>query len=297
MAPRKGSSTSARAARRRGRQHQLVGQGDLRAFRLPRRAAFPLGVGLLPEQALPSRGCQRRPRPATTSACICWATPTARSSASSGAMVDSSNGYVYSQWGMSGYCNQAPECSPKLSYAAFATLTAGSRRGQVRRAARHRHDQRVRLRFGAWNSLLYAIWNLRGSRQLTARLGERRQARGGRCDQPPRERLGERIGSVSDRIGTPDLCFRRRDRVDRARCERAGRSAGRRSSLPCWMTLKPGPWIPSRTRRSRLRASGEACPRSADSSMSRRRRRSPLRREADGKATDLHAQAACGSMA
>ena len=38
-------------------------------------------------------------------------------------MVDSSAAYMYTVWGMTGYCNQAPECSPKLSYVAYATLT------------------------------------------------------------------------------------------------------------------------------------------------------------------------------
>lgn len=37
--------------------------------------------------------------------------------------VDSSNGYIYGQWGMVAYCNQAPECSPKLSYVTYATMT------------------------------------------------------------------------------------------------------------------------------------------------------------------------------
>jgi hypothetical protein len=88
----------------------------------------------------------------------------------SGAMIDSSNSYVYSQWGSSAYCNQAPECSPKLSYVTFATLT------QVLDG--NKYDGRLdtgttsvyALRFRRQdNSPLYAIWNLRGCRQLTAR--------------------------------------------------------------------------------------------------------------------------------
>jgi len=88
-----------------------------------------------------------------------------------GALVDSSSRYIYSNWGASGYCNQAPECSPKLSYVAFATLT------QLLDGAKYEG----RLETGTTS--VYALkfarrpanpvcvqWNLRGERNVTLKL-------------------------------------------------------------------------------------------------------------------------------
>jgi len=88
-----------------------------------------------------------------------------------GAMVDSSNRYIYSIWGASGYCNQAPDCSPKLSYVAYATLT------QLLDEAKY--DGRLETGSASVYALrfrrtkrppLYAVWNLRGERQVTLTL-------------------------------------------------------------------------------------------------------------------------------
>ncbi len=89
----------------------------------------------------------------------------------SGAMVDSSGRYIYSIWGSSGYCNQAPECSPKLSYVAYATMTQlldGARYdGKLDTGTTSLYALRLKQPDGG---LLYTIWNLRGSREVTARL-------------------------------------------------------------------------------------------------------------------------------
>ena len=84
-----------------------------------------------------------------------------------GALVDSSNRYIYSNWGASGYCNQAPECSPKLSYVTFATLT------QVLDAAKYDGwldtgtTSVYALKFRRPESPLCALWNLRAKRLVT----------------------------------------------------------------------------------------------------------------------------------
>ena len=86
-----------------------------------------------------------------------------------GAMIDSSNRYIYSIWGMSGYCNQAPECSPKPSYVAFATLTqlldGATYDGKLDTGATSVYALRFKQHDG---SPLYAIWNLRGKRRILA---------------------------------------------------------------------------------------------------------------------------------
>lgn len=90
----------------------------------------------------------------------------------SAAMVDSSNSYVYSVWGMSGYCNQAPECSPKASYVAFSTLTqlldGAVYDGRLDTGTTSLYALRFRRPNGG---SLCAVWNLRGARRLTATLG------------------------------------------------------------------------------------------------------------------------------
>ena len=87
----------------------------------------------------------------------------------SAAMVDSSNCYIYSIWGMVGYCNQAPECSPKLSYSTFSALTqlldGAKYDGRVETGTTSLYALRFRRPDG---SRLYALWNLRGARQVTA---------------------------------------------------------------------------------------------------------------------------------
>ena len=89
----------------------------------------------------------------------------------SGAMVDSSNTYIYSIWGTSGYCNIGPECSPKLSYVAYATMTqlldGAKYDGKLDAGTTSVYALRFKQPDGA---PLYAIWNLRGSRKVTARL-------------------------------------------------------------------------------------------------------------------------------
>jgi len=89
----------------------------------------------------------------------------------SGAMVDSSNQYIYSLWGTSGYCHQAPECSPKLSYVAFATLTQLLDRARYEGKLDPGTTSLYALRFRQpEGTLLYALWNLRGSRRVMAQL-------------------------------------------------------------------------------------------------------------------------------
>jgi hypothetical protein len=82
-----------------------------------------------------------------------------------GAMIDSSNRYIYSAWGASGYCNQAPECSPKLSYVVFATLTQvldGARyEGKLDTGSTSVYALRFRRTDG---TPLYALWNVRAKR-------------------------------------------------------------------------------------------------------------------------------------
>ena len=86
----------------------------------------------------------------------------------SGAIVDSSAGYIYSSWGMPGYCNQAPECSPKLSYVAYATMTqlldGGVYDGKLDAGTHSIYGMRFRKADGTH---LCALWNLRGRRRVT----------------------------------------------------------------------------------------------------------------------------------
>ncbi|MHB9109037.1 MAG: hypothetical protein ACYDCO_18445 [Armatimonadota bacterium] len=83
------------------------------------------------------------------------------------AMVDSSNSYIYSIWGMSGYCHQAPECSPKLSYSTYSALThlldGAKYDGCVETGTTSLYALRFRRSDG---SKLYALWNLRGKRKV-----------------------------------------------------------------------------------------------------------------------------------
>ena len=89
----------------------------------------------------------------------------------SGAMIDSSNRYIYSLWGASAYCNQAPECSPKLSYVAYATLTqlldGTTYEDKLATGTTSLYALRFRQPDG---TALYAIWNLRGRRHVNVRL-------------------------------------------------------------------------------------------------------------------------------
>jgi len=86
----------------------------------------------------------------------------------SGAIVDSDNQYVYSIWGTAGYCNASPECSPKPSYVAYATLTqmldGAKYDGMLDTGTTSVYAMRFRRQDG---SFIYALWNLRGSRKIT----------------------------------------------------------------------------------------------------------------------------------
>jgi hypothetical protein len=85
----------------------------------------------------------------------------------SGAMVDSSAAYMYTIWGMPGYCNQAPECSPKLSYVAYATMTqlldGASYEGKLDTGTPSVYALSFKQPDG---QSLYALWNLRGERKV-----------------------------------------------------------------------------------------------------------------------------------
>ena len=87
-----------------------------------------------------------------------------------GAMVDSSNHYIYSLWGASGYCNRAPDCSPKLSYAAYATLTqlldGATYSGKLDPGTTSVYALRFKRTRGG---PVCAMWNLHGSRRVTVR--------------------------------------------------------------------------------------------------------------------------------
>ncbi|MCH2131098.1 MAG: hypothetical protein MK179_18300 [Pirellulaceae bacterium] len=89
----------------------------------------------------------------------------------SGAMVDSSAAYLYTIWGMPGYCNQAPECSPKLSYVAYATMTqlldGASYEGHLNTDTPSVYALSFQQPDG---QSLYALWNLRGERKVRLRL-------------------------------------------------------------------------------------------------------------------------------
>ena len=85
----------------------------------------------------------------------------------SGAMVDSSNQYRYSIWGTAGYCNQAPECSPKLSLVTYATLTqlldGTAYAGKLDTGTTSVYALHFKQPDG---TDLYALWNLRGRREV-----------------------------------------------------------------------------------------------------------------------------------
>jgi len=91
--------------------------------------------------------------------------------AMSGAIVDSSGSYRYSFWGTAAYCNQAPECSPKLSYVAYATLTqlldGASYDGKVDSGTASVYALRFKQPDG---TPLCAVWNLRGQREAILEL-------------------------------------------------------------------------------------------------------------------------------
>ena len=84
-----------------------------------------------------------------------------------GALVDSSNRYIYSIWGASGYCNQAPECSPKLSYVAFATLTQLLDSVKYEGRLDAGSTSLYALHFSRPGNPRYVLWNLRGRRTVT----------------------------------------------------------------------------------------------------------------------------------
>jgi hypothetical protein len=87
------------------------------------------------------------------------------------AMIDSSNGYIYSQWGMVGYCNQAPECSPKLSYVTYATLTQQLDGAKYERAVDTGSLSVYALAFTLPDGTsVTALWNPIGKRRVAARL-------------------------------------------------------------------------------------------------------------------------------
>lgn len=84
-----------------------------------------------------------------------------------GAMVDSGNRYIYSNWGASGYCNQAPDCSPKLSYVAYATLTQLLDGAEYEGKLETGTTSVYALKFRRRKVPLCALWNLRGERSVT----------------------------------------------------------------------------------------------------------------------------------
>ncbi|MHB0936889.1 MAG: hypothetical protein ACYDCO_19115 [Armatimonadota bacterium] len=93
------------------------------------------------------------------------------------APIDSGNGYMYSQWGMVGYCNQAPECSPKLSYVAYATLTQQLDGAKYERAVDTGSLSVYALAFTlADGTPVTALWNPIGKRSVTALLAAGGQA-------------------------------------------------------------------------------------------------------------------------
>ncbi len=89
----------------------------------------------------------------------------------SGAMIDSGNRYIYTNWGMVGYCNQSPECSPKLSFVTYATFTrmvnGANYVGKLDTGTTSLYALHLTRPDG---SPLYIVWNLRGTRRVTASL-------------------------------------------------------------------------------------------------------------------------------
>jgi len=88
-----------------------------------------------------------------------------------GALVDSSEGYIYRLWGSSAYCSRAPECSPKLSYAAYAAMTQQldgmAYDGKLDTGTASLYALRFRHGDG---TPLCVLWNLHGERFATAKL-------------------------------------------------------------------------------------------------------------------------------
>lgn len=86
----------------------------------------------------------------------------------SGAIIDSGNDYAYSLWGTAGYCNVAPECSPKPSFVAFATLTQMLDGAKYDGLLETGSTSVYALRFRKPdNSFVYALWNVSGSRKIS----------------------------------------------------------------------------------------------------------------------------------
>jgi len=87
------------------------------------------------------------------------------------APVDSSNGYIYSQWGTVGYCNQAPECSPKLSFVTYATMTQLLDGAKYERTIDTGSLSVYALAFTLPDGTpITALWNPIGKRTVTAQL-------------------------------------------------------------------------------------------------------------------------------
>lgn len=89
----------------------------------------------------------------------------------SGALVDSSEGYVFGNWGSAAFCNRAPECSPKLSFATYATMTEQldgmAYDGKLDMGTTSLYAFRFRHSDG---TPLCVLWNLHGERLVTAKL-------------------------------------------------------------------------------------------------------------------------------
>lgn len=71
--------------------------------------------------------------------------------------------FAYSNWGASGYCNQAPECSPKLSYVAFSTLTQLLDFAKYEGRLETGTTSVYALQFSGPGGPLCVLWNLRGN--------------------------------------------------------------------------------------------------------------------------------------
>jgi hypothetical protein len=91
----------------------------------------------------------------------------------SGGIIDSCNDYAYSLWGTCGYCNVAPECSPKPSFVAFATLTqmldGAKYDGLLDTGSTSVYALRFKKQDG---SFVYALWNVSGSRKVNVALAQ-----------------------------------------------------------------------------------------------------------------------------
>ena len=228
------------------------------------------------------------------SAPICWAIRTARSSASRPRWSTPATATSIRSGACRATATRCAECSPKLSYAAYATLT------QVLDGTRY--DGRLdtgttslyALRFRRPDkSLLYAVWNLRGRRKLAARLADGGKPKVIDAVNRPVGVAASGSDLTLDRIGTADLRVRGGDRVNRPGPERprrsaggaAGRDAGRSRRLDRRVAAGQGVRGPARVAR---RAEG---PRAV------RRRRAggrPPWRDARGEPPDLDPEAAGG---